>query len=61
MANVKAKVSFVGVVTMGAGEVRNIEDKLVLDDLLAAGYVELVEKQKATTAKTKRKGDSNED
>lgn len=60
MANVKAKTSFAGVVTMGAGEVRNIEDKTVLDDLLAAGYVELVEKQKATTAKTKKKGDSNE-
>ena len=60
MAKVKAKVSFAGVVTMGAGEVRNITDKEVLTDLIKAGYVEEVKSStpsKATEKKTNKKGD----
>jgi hypothetical protein len=37
---VKALKSFAGKVSMYAGEVREINNKVVLDDLLTAGYVE---------------------
>lgn len=37
---VKAIESFAGAVSMHAGEVREITDKALLDDLLHAGYVE---------------------
>ena len=45
---VKAKVCFCGIVNMSKGEVRDIKDKYVLDDLIKAGYVEVVEKPKKT-------------
>lgn len=45
---VRALTSFSGRVAMAAGEVREIGDREVLDDLLAAGYVE--------PAKTGKKG-----
>ena len=38
---VKAKVSFAGLVSMVPGEVRNI-DAYIAQDLLRAGYVELI-------------------
>lgn len=55
---VKALKSFAGAVSMGAGETRDIDDKAILADLMAAGYVvpekvanakeaEIVEKPKA--------------
>lgn len=37
---VKALKSFSGAVSMYEGEVRDIEDKDILDDLTAAGYIE---------------------
>lgn len=37
---VKALVSFAGQVTMAPGEVRDIEDKMICEDLIGAGYVE---------------------
>lgn len=40
MARVRAIVSFAGTVTMGRGEERDIPYGDVLDDLIAAGYVE---------------------
>lgn len=40
MAKVKAKVSFAGLVTMGAGEVKDIESAELVKDLISAGYVE---------------------
>lgn len=43
---VKALVSFCGVVTMGIGDVADIKDKAIVDDLLQAGYVEKVETKK---------------
>ncbi len=43
---VKALVSFCGVISMIGGEVRDITDKPVVDDLLQAGYVEKVKKEK---------------
>lgn len=41
---IKALVSFSGAVSMAVGEVRDCEDRAVLDDLLQAGYVEPAEK-----------------
>jgi hypothetical protein len=52
---VKAKVSFAGIVTMGVGDVREV-DSVIADDLLRAGYVEKVEKP----AKDTKKGVKNE-
>lgn len=37
---VRAKISFSGAVSMTAGDVREIKDKYVLNDLLRAGYIE---------------------
>lgn len=56
MAKVKAKVSFAGVVTMATGEIKEIADKAILDDLVSAGYVEEI---KATPTKetAKKKGE----
>jgi hypothetical protein len=53
---VKAKISFAGIVTMGVGDVREV-DSVIADDLLRAGYVEMVEKP----AKATKKGAKNED
>lgn len=46
---VKARVSFGGVVSMYCGEVRDIPQGEVLDDLLDAGYIEAEEKPKRKT------------
>jgi hypothetical protein len=43
---VKARISFSGLVSMGKGEEKEITDKLILDDLLRAGYVEDVKSKK---------------
>ncbi|HJJ78871.1 MAG TPA: hypothetical protein O0X62_03815 [Methanocorpusculum sp.] len=59
MAKVKAKVSFAGIITMGAGEVRDIPDEMI-GDLIRIGYVEKIETEsvKKTPAKaSKKKGD----
>ncbi len=58
MAKVKAKISFAGIVTMGAGEVREITDEATVKDLLQAGYVEEVTSApKAPVKKSAKKGD----
>ena len=41
---VKANVSFAGAVTMYVGEIRDIAEGEVLEDLLAANYVQPCEK-----------------
>lgn len=43
---VKAKVSFVGKFNMVAGEVKECSDEATLQDLLNAGYIEVVEDKK---------------
>jgi hypothetical protein len=62
MAVVKAKKSFAGIVTMGAGEVKEITDDAIVKDLLAAGYVEEVKqaysKAPASAPAKKKKGDA---
>ena len=46
---VKAKISFTGMTTMTAGEVREIVDENILTDLLQSGYVIPVEVQAPET------------
>lgn len=50
---VKALVNFAGAVTMSKNEVKDINDKVIYEDLIRAGYVEEV--------KTSRKVKANED
>ena len=40
---VKAKASFAGKISMIRGKIRDITDEEVVNDLLRAGYVELIE------------------
>ena len=53
----KAVISFGGIISMEAGEVKEIADNTIANDLLKAGYIQEVkpaEKRKTTKAKTKR-------
>ncbi len=45
---VKAKISFTGAITMIAGELKEVKEGAVLDDLLKCGYVESAEKKQPT-------------
>lgn len=62
MAKYKAIKSFSGLVSMRGGEVKDITDTYIANDLLKAGYIEEIkpaEKVKATTKArktTKREG-----
>lgn len=54
---VRARVSFSGLVSMAAGEVKEITDKAILDDLIGADYVEAVTgeaKNESKRVKSKR-------
>lgn len=42
----KAKVSFSGLVTMRKGQVKDIKDKALIEDLLKANYIEEVKPEK---------------
>ena len=42
----KALKSFTGVITMGQGEIKPIEDQIVVKDLINAGYIEEVKETK---------------
>lgn len=55
---IKALRSFAGAVSMFEGEVREVEDKYIVDDLLRAGYAEpaaeeavVISKKENTTSK----------
>lgn len=52
----KALTSFSGAVSMTMGEVGEISDKSIAEDLLKAGYIEEIktEKKPVKTAKTKK-------
>ena len=64
-----ATISFSGLITMRKGEVREISDQSLIDDLMKAGYIipyEATNKNEPkddvkTEKKTKRKGKTNED
>ena len=45
----RALVSFGGLLSMRKGEVREIKDKALVQDLLHAGYIEPLEKKKKTS------------
>lgn len=49
----KALVSFGGKVSMHAGEVRELTEKEVINDLLKAGYIEKVETSRKPTRRKK--------
>lgn len=53
---VKATESFAGAISMYAGEVREITDKALLDDLLRAGYIEPEAKEAEIVEKPAKKG-----
>ena len=58
----KATVSFSGVISMSGGEVRELSDQAVIDDLLKAGHIiELKADEKPKKKPAKRKGKDNED
>ena len=52
----KALISFSGAVSMVKGQVKDITDKAIVEDLLKAGYIEEVktEKKPVKTAKAKK-------
>lgn len=55
----KALVDFAGVVSMNAGEVKDIADGAIAEDLLRAGYIEKVQpaiKKAPAKPKAKKKG-----
>ena len=52
----RALKGFSGLISMHKGDVKEIKDKYIVDDLLKAGYIEAVEKPK-TTKKTSSKGE----
>ena len=52
---VKAVISFCGKVNMGAGEIRDITDPSLLNDLLHAHYVEAAEEQKKEQKTSKKR------
>lgn len=54
----KALISFTGIVSMAKGEVREISDLAIANDLLKVKYVEEVKEKKAKS--TKRKENKNE-
>lgn len=53
---VKAKVSFVGKFNMVAGEVKECSDEATLQDLLNAGYIEVIEEEKAEVVEDEKVG-----
>ena len=44
----RATVGFSGLISMSKGEVKDIKDKNIIDDLTKAGYIVAVEKPKKT-------------
>ena len=51
---VKALKSFTGVISMYAGEVRDIRTQAILDDLTVAGYIEPVTPRRSAKDEGKR-------
>lgn len=43
---IKALVNFSGIISMSKGEIRNVENDEVLNDLISAGYVKEVNANK---------------
>lgn len=56
----KAVVSFSGVISMAMGEVREISDQSLIDDLVHAGHIIPFEADEVEKPKPKRKGKKDE-
>lgn len=56
----KACVSFSGQISMAGGEVREISDQTLVNDLLKAGYITEHKSDDKPEKKTKRKGKNDE-
>ena len=52
---VRAKVSFSGKISMAAGDVKDIKDSYVLNDLIKAGYIEPEAKEAEIVEKPAKK------
>ena len=55
----KAKVSFAGMISMAEGEVREISDSSLAEDLLHAGYIEEIVSETKEEIKPKAKKKSS--
>ena len=53
----RALKGFSGLISMKKGEVKEIKDQYIVDDLLKAGYIEAVEKPKTTSKRPLKKGE----
>lgn len=51
----KALVSFGGKISMVEGEIRKITDKVIIEDLLKAGYIEELKEAKKILVEKKQK------
>lgn len=49
---VKALISFCGIESMASGEIKEITDKYVIDDLVKAGYIEKMNPEKHAKKKS---------
>jgi hypothetical protein len=50
----KALISFSGIISMAEGEVREISDKALIDDLTKAGYIKEVKADNKAKPKAKK-------
>lgn len=55
---VRAKVNFSGKISMSAGDVRDIKDQYILNDLIRAGYIEPEAKEAEIVEKPVKKAES---
>ena len=51
---VQALKSFSGIISMYAGEVRDIQTQTILDDLISAGYIETMAPKRSVKNEGKR-------
>lgn len=58
---VRATTCFSGLISMYAGEVREVEDSYILNDLMKAGYVEPVEPVEAESKNPQMNSDSEDE
>ena len=57
---VRARKNFSGIISMSANEIRDIETKELINDLLNAGYIEKAENNKETKNNEEKKNDNKE-
>lgn len=55
---VRAKVNFSGKISMSAGDVKDIKDQYILNDLIRAGYIEPEAREAEIVEKPARKAEA---